>query len=103
MTLQSPAAAIGYHLWLRSRWPLIGSIAGMVAMYLIAGLLPQESRVSLLPPALMVFSTLLVILMSVFTYAGGDLSARESGFPRYMFTLPVQARTQVMIPMIYGG
>src|SRR2546423_10801594 len=102
MTLSSPTAAITYHLWLRSRWPLAGSLAGMLIVCFAAGFVPREMRPALLLPALLMFSTVLVILMSIFTYAGGDLSARESGFPRYMLTLPAPVTTLVIVPMLYG-
>src|SRR4051794_4485337 len=102
MMFSSPTAAITYDLWLRSRWPLAGALAGMLIVSFAAGFVPHEMRAAFLLPAVLIFATVLVILMSIFTYAGGDLSARESGFPRYMLTLPAPVPTLVIAPMLSG-
>jgi hypothetical protein len=41
-------------------------------------------------------------LVGVVTYGGRDLGAGESTFPRYLMTLPAQARTLAAVPMVWG-
>jgi|GEM_PF-3708104 len=101
-TINGPALAIAYYLWLRTRWML----AGFAAVALFA---PLAHKAFPLYPELITMAglgasvILLVLLISQFNYAGADVSARESAFPKSMMTLPLRSVTLVGWPMLYGS
>ena len=101
-TINGPAMAIAYYLWLRTRWMLAGLVA-------VAFIVPLFQKIFPLYPEFIMFvgfiatTILFVLLISQFSYAGSDVSIRESAFPRAMMTLPVRPISLVGWPMMYGS
>lgn len=116
-TINGPATAIAYYLWLRTRWMLAALVA-------VAVIVPCAQRLVIhlngngdyaaefmprLYPQLIMFAAitatviLFVVLLSQFCYAEKDISGRESAFPRWMMALPVRSVSLVGWPMLYGS
>ena len=103
--------AIGWEFARHYRFGLVAIGIYVVAfMALWTAIVGGEARMSLVPPdglgALIIMPMLIAYLFSVgaFTYGlSGDLGARESIFPKRMFTLPVSTAALAGWPMLYGA
>lgn len=101
-SINGPAMAVAYYLWLRTRWMLAGLVA-------VAVIVPMLHKIFPLYPEFIMFvgfiatTILFVLLISQFSYAGPDVSVCESAFPRAMMTLPVRPISLVAWPMLYGS
>lgn len=116
-TIDGPAMAIAYYLWLRTRWMLAGLVAVAVIVSLSQRLIihlngngnyPSELTAPYYPQLIMVAAIaatviLFIVLLSQFCYAEKDMSGRESAFPGWMMALPVQSISLVGWPMLYGS
>jgi len=117
-TINGPAMAIGYYLWLRTRWMLaalfpVAIIVPLVKQRVVIHLNGHEDYAGdLTPPyypqiimvaALIATVIIFVLLLSQFCYAGKDVSGRESAFPRWMMSLPIRSFSLVAWPMLYGS
>lgn len=107
-TLHGPAMAIGYYLWLRTRWILAGFVAVAVLVPLaqrvvITAAAPQAYSQVITTAGAMASLILFVLLVSQFGYAGADVSTRESAFPRWMMTLPARPVALAGWPMLFGS
>lgn len=108
--MRSPAAAIGWEFARRFRWGFVGVAAYLTLLggtklwilqtgRLIAGI--DEQVFALL---IMIAMTIIMIyFLAVFTFGvSGDIAARESIYPRRLFTLPVSTAALAAWPMMYG-
>src|SRR5687768_10846780 len=102
--MRSPALAIAWQLWGRHRWGLavVLGYAVTVAVLLWAlqgrGLERWHGIVCSYP-----FVCALPYVTGAFAFGfDGHLEARESGFPRWMFTLPIRTSVLVGWPMLQG-
>ena len=116
-TINGPALAIGYYLWLRTRW-MLAALAGLAIIVPLTqrlgihlngnGDLPAESTAPYYPQLIMFAAIsatviLFVVLLSQFCYAEKDVSGRESAFPGWMMALPIRSVSLVGWPMLYGS
>src|SRR6185312_885905 len=103
-TINGPAMAIGYYLWLRTRW-MLAALAGLAIIVPLTqrlvihlngdGDLPAELTAPYYPQliifaAIMATVILFIVLLSQFCYAQKDVSGRESAFPEWMMALPIR-------------
>ena len=93
-----------YSLWLRARLSLLI----VAAITLVAPTFPLIwPHAQWLPSVGVALGSVILFtwahLVGVFTYGGRDLGANESAFPRYLLTLPAQARTLALVPMLLGA
>ncbi len=116
-TINGPAMAIAYYLWLRTRWMLAALVAVAIIVRCAQRLVihlngngdyPTEFTPRLYPQLIMFAAIaatviLFVVLLSQFCYAEKDISGRESAFPRWMMGLPVRCVSLVGWPMLCGS
>lgn len=107
--MRTPAAAIAWEFWRRHRWGLVALVATLVTLGAIklavltgrAHFEVQDVTFALLVP--LPLSAGFFYLLAVFTFGiTGDLAARESMYPRRMFSLPVSTAALAGWPMLYG-
>src|SRR5512140_2356492 len=109
--MRSPTLAVGWAVRHRHLWPLLAMAAYMLVLMAIkllgfgpAGVIriaPPDGRAAALIAPL---SLTYFYYLAVFSYGfSGDLAARESIFPRRMFTLPVRTESLVLGPMLHGA
>jgi hypothetical protein len=103
MISPSPAGSIAYALWLRTWIILAASVASAFALNGIANSLGPVPRVVVGMAAAMAFIIGFALLVGAVTYGGADLSTTESIYPKHTFTFPVNTRTLVGVPMVYGS
>ncbi|HEX5244790.1 MAG TPA: hypothetical protein VFW23_16115, partial [Tepidisphaeraceae bacterium] len=111
------ALAIAYYLWLRTRW-MLASLVGVAVIAPLAqrivvrlhgnveyggNMAPEVFSQLIMMIGLIATVIPFVLLVSQFSYAGKDVSGRESAFPRAMMTLPVRSVSLVAWPMLYGS
>ena len=100
----APGWGLGWQLWRRHRWGFAADAAWLALLALVANLLPAvwrrpEVGQNLAHAAAAVF----IHLLAVFTYGFEiDMSAKQSGFPPRMFTLPLSTRRLVAWPVSLG-
>jgi hypothetical protein len=108
--MRSPAAAFAWEFRERHRYGLMalaGYVLVMGAVKLaIFGLEPlnlDDSR-ALAAVVVVPFTTTFMYFLGVFTFGfEGDLAARESMYPRRLFSMPVRTEALAGWPMLYGG
>lgn len=108
--MRGAGRATGWDFSRRSRLAFIALAAYLVAFVVVKwAYLGPEARVRFDPPNglaafIMVPASLtFFFFVGLFTYGlSGDLAARESIFPRRMFTLPVRTTALAGWPMLYG-
>jgi hypothetical protein len=95
----APAIGIAFSLWLRLRWVMTGMLAYMAVSAVLVHLDPRpQSAIGALA-----LSAVLAHLLTVFTLGPADLGVRGSGYPKCMFVLPLQTRSLVCWPMVFGA
>ena len=107
----TPAAAIGWEFRRKHRWGLIavvGTMSAIAAGRLITLSSEQpfviDDAVTFGVVVMVPISSLFTYFLAVFTFGtSGDLAARESIFPRRMFTLPMTTAALAGWPMLYGA
>lgn len=108
--MRSPGAATAWEFRHRHRWALVMVVAYWltVGSYRLFVFEPAEP-IRVAPPdglaALVIspFSIGFMYLLAVFSFGlSGDLAARQSIYPRRMFTLPVTTRALAGWPMLFG-
>lgn len=108
--MRSAARAIAWEFSSRYRLALIVLVVYVVAFVTVrVFLLPPDARFRFAPPnglgafVLAPASVGFLFFVAVFSYGlGGDLAARESIFPKRMFTLPIRTAALAGWPMLYG-
>lgn len=107
--MRGASRAIGWEFWQRHRFGLV--ILGIYCAGFLAvkGLFFPEVAIRVAPPngpAAFLVAPLTIAwfyFLAVFTYGlSGDIGARESVFPKRMFTLPVSNLALAGWPMLYG-
>jgi hypothetical protein len=101
--MRSPALAIVWSVWSRSRTGFIVSTATLAALAIVYPLLAAVTpavaiSVSSTVPLVVVFAFMLNALLVVEDH--GSLSSR---FPRHMLTLPVRTRTLAFWPILFAS
>src|SRR6516164_2828722 len=109
--MHSPAVALAWQTWGRHRWGLVGLVVGVAALCLI----PRAYGPSFLLGDLQETHTPVIVLLViglpfaigyvayVFSYLELGARVQMSGFPRWMFTLPVPTWKMVAWPMVSAG
>ena len=109
--MRSPAAAIAWEFRQHHRWGLtaLGAYLFILAAIKLLFFQPGE-RIAFDDVRTFAFSVVVpltstcIYFMAVFSYGlSGDLAARESMYPRRMFTLPVTSAALAGWPMLYGA
>ena len=109
--MQSAPAAIAWEFGRRHRWGLV-AIAGYLVMVgaIRALALDWSQRVAFKNAESFAFTIIVPLtaaslyFLAVFSFGlAGDLSARQSMYPRRMFTLPVSNAALAGWPMLYGS
>src|SRR5262249_52951488 len=106
--MRSPALAITWQVWYRHRWALAGLLAYVVTLAFLFRVQPFGPYT----PAELSTHGMLCSMLGVawLSYAGGafsfgsemPLEGTASGYPSWMFTLPVRTRELVLWPMLQG-
>jgi hypothetical protein len=104
--MRSPVLAISWQIWRRHRWVLAGTILLLLSIAFLFQVQPFGSldardlelhRIFLS----MLFAFLLTYVAAAFAFgAEMPLEASASGYPSWMFTLPVSTHTLVFWPML---
>jgi hypothetical protein len=107
--MRSPAAAIAWEFRHRHRWGLIvltGYLLVLAAIRLLF-LAPgrpvnfNDAQIALF--VIVPLAATFMYFLAVFSYGlSGDLAARQSMYPRRMFTLPLTSGALAAWPMLYG-
>src|SRR5262249_38232155 len=103
LTVQSPALAIAYSIWVRNRKGYRLSAATLVATAALYPALFAYSRAwgSLIASVIPLVGVFAYVLNStIFAQEPGNLS---SSYPRHMLVLPVKIRTMAFWPILYGS
>src|SRR3954470_7458935 len=104
--MRSPALAIAWEFWGRSRLGLTASAVALLALCLLPWVLPtgrpgsEEDTIQLLTTLVTPF--LFIYLLAVFIYSDVRDGSRNAGFPPRMFALPLRTSVLVALPMLYG-
>jgi hypothetical protein len=99
--MRSPAQAIAWEICAKNRWALLFAFGLIPFCLLLRGLIPPgHELVKMIHglSALMTFASLLWVC----SYTANDSRGRFSGFPAWMYTLPLRTSVLVMWPMILG-
>ena len=99
-----PGWGLGWQIWRRHRWGLLADFAWLAVLAIVPNLLPLAWRRAEVGQNLAVAAASVFIhLLAAFTYGFEiDLSAKQSGFPSRMFTLPLATRRLVAWPVASG-
>jgi hypothetical protein len=107
--MRSPAAAFAWELWYRQQRILLALAGYLIALTVIRLVIERDGVIrfesSLTFPFLVIVPmwAAFIFFLALFTFGlSGDLAARESMFPRRMFTLPVTSSALAGWPMLYG-
>jgi hypothetical protein len=104
--MRSPVLAISWQIWRRHRWVLAGTILlllGIAFLFQVQPFGSLEARDLELHRVFlsMLFAFLLTYVAAGFAFgAEMPLEASASGYPSWMFTLPVSTHTLVFWPML---
>ncbi|MEK6262209.1 MAG: hypothetical protein AABP62_26725 [Planctomycetota bacterium] len=101
--MHSPARAIAWELWARSRGGIGAFVVCLLGLSLGACLLPHGSaREPIFPLSVILFALGSVYLASVVMHCEYHEGTLSAGYPSRMFTLPVRTSVLVAWPMLYG-
>lgn len=100
--MTSPALGIAYFLWLRLRLLFVAAFV-LVPVFAVAIRLFPETAPYCQFACVILFFLALVPLLHTCTFGPADLAARTSGFPAYMFVLPMSNRSLVGWPMLFAA
>jgi hypothetical protein len=101
--MNSPAGGLGYYLWLRIRWGAAGTLAYLICLGIAAHVVPKFGEPDPIILALCALTASITHLLQVFTLGPADFGVKTSGFPTYMFALPVKTRTLSGWPIVYAA
>jgi hypothetical protein len=107
--MRSPAAAFAWELWYRQQRILLALAVYLIALTVIRlvierdGVMRFESSLTFPFLVIVPMAAAFTFFLALFTFGlSGDLAARESMYPRRMFTLPVTSSALTGWPMLYG-
>jgi hypothetical protein len=108
--MSSSAVALAWQLWGRHRRGMLAVLGVVLALAVLAQVLPVEHssppRMSLLATiALVLLPVVMGYLLAVFAFGFGGMAveATASGYPSWLFTRPVRTVALVGWPMLYGA
>jgi hypothetical protein len=109
--LRSAASAFGWEFGRHHRWGFIAVAAYLSTVITLKMIIyGPETRVSFETTETFAFvvlvpmSSIFMYFLAVFSFGlAGDLAARESMYPKRLFTLPVTTRALAAWPMFYGA
>jgi hypothetical protein len=103
--MRSPALAIGWEIWARSRVGLMSVIGLVAAGAICANMLRESVRWSGLVQAIAYTLTALSVLVTLgcFHFTEGSRRGGFGSFPKRLFSLPISTRSLVGWPMLYGA
>ncbi|MCA1826514.1 MAG: hypothetical protein LC689_06190 [Myxococcales bacterium] len=105
----TPALAVAWEFRQRNRWALAAIAAYLVALGTIrllirAAPVDVERSMSMWFLVLAPLTAAFIFLLAVFSFGlDGDFAARESIYPKRLFTLPVTTASLAGWPMLYGA
>jgi hypothetical protein len=101
-TMRSPAYGLAWQLWRHYRRGITGFLVyGIgVALFAQTAAAARLGDVRILAVLPLMFG--LLYLMAVFTHPEADVAATRSGYPAYLWVLPVRTWELVLWPMLYG-
>src|SRR5678810_1011004 len=100
--MRSPVQAIAWEICARNRWALLLAFGLIPFCALAWWIIPPGHE---LMNAMQVFSAIATFtsLVWVFSYTANDPRGSFSGFPAWMYTLPMSTRALVICPMLLGA
>src|SRR5688572_8465264 len=102
--MHSPALPLMWQFWAKHRIGL-GLLLGFVGLSIFGGWMvrTETGTLSVVLVTSIIFALAVMYLMAVFSY-GWDINVSSplSGYPSWMFTLPVRTSYLVAWPMLYG-
>jgi hypothetical protein len=107
--MMPPSLAIAWTLWRRHRWGLLVVLGYLLVVAGTATVLGWQGPTPQTVPTVIGLATMplafaICYLVAVFSYGfEADLNARESCFPRALYTLPVRTAALAGWPMAYGA
>src|SRR5262249_8529869 len=105
LAMRSVGWAFAWDFWSRHRVTMLLSLSYLLVLTLLVHALPAGT----LAPEVVAQLTIplwgaLVVLMALFAHGDqADIVARESGYPRRLFTLPLRTTALVGWPMALGA
>src|SRR6266545_4078469 len=98
--MRSPAQAIAWEICSKNRWALLFAFGLIPFCALLSFIAPDHEVVK----GLHVFCVIATFcsLIWVCSYTANDARGRFSGFPSWMYTLPLRTSALVICPMLFG-
>jgi hypothetical protein len=103
MTLRSPVAALTWQLWRRQLWLAAGLGVYIGGLAVAAHWPGAAGRATALFTACTPIALAALLLLAAFGFPEGDVTATESGYPRFLLTLPASTRTLALLPLLHGA
>jgi len=107
--VRSPAAAVAWEFHRRHRWGLLALGAYVVVLAAVKFAMLGGQRFAFRSAESFAFAVVVpttatfLYFLAVFTFGlEGDIAARESIYPRRLFTLPLSSEALAGLPMLYG-
>ncbi len=102
--MRSPTLALLWLTWGRHRWGLAALFVGIAGLCSWYGSQPAATLIDPTTMAVLSITLTLAFIYIIYVFSYADLGARvrTSGFPVWMFTLPVPTRRLVFWPMLFG-
>ncbi len=103
--MRSPALALTWQVWWRQRWLWAAAAVYVLTLAVVCHALPVGEVASLVGLVGLIplgWVAILGLGFLALLATGSDLTAKNSGFPSWMFTLPVRTRTLVGWVMLNG-
>jgi hypothetical protein len=100
--MRSPAQAIAWEICMRNRWALLVAAAPILLSFMAQLFIPpghELVRTIHIVGAMVTFGALIMAC----SYTANDSRGNFSGFPSWMFTLPLRTPTLVLCPMLLGA
>jgi hypothetical protein len=102
--MRYPAYGLAWHLWRRHRLGFSVITAYLVVEVIAAQTVPLSvwSKESSAASAAIPLVMIAMYLMAVFVNSDADFANTSSGYPSYLFTLPLRTRDLALWPMMFG-
>jgi hypothetical protein len=103
--MHSPTLAILGLTWGRHRWGLAALVVGLAGLCLLHRNVPTQTVISETTMAGLAISVTVAFFYIIYAFSYAELGARvrTSGFPPWLFTLPVPTYRLVFWPMLSGA
>jgi hypothetical protein len=99
------ARSFAWEFWGRHRWLMGPTLAYLVVLVVLVGILPAGTfGRGIVAELSLPLWTAIPVLIAIFSYGDrGDVLARDSGYPRHAFTLPLRTMSLVAWPLVLGS